>query len=462
MSTHPDEATDQKWWREATARFRALWRKQVGGTYNTLADGLCGVNLGVGSLGQSLRPNGRKPRGGADLLAAIAKLIAQKLSDRRPDLDSLEFEQAIKLHIIAGAPSPLDPRPFPVAVKSSRETALSAAIFTIDLWTPGQSSEVIVRSFAPGLGREGAALVKDLSIEAVDAIGRGDFARQLVIANEAIRIGDAAPETPLLGEGLYLKGEALRLMADFEPDRSEARRLRREAEEIYGRAETALRGDPRPIRGRARTMEVLGDPDGAIKLFGESLAAVEARRVSPAEPQFLSLAHERVRTLRHQINCLAVMHTSAPLATPEARRREEEIRRLLLASEAQHNEALRLFARHRDWWLIEWFMAQVLHAKGWASIHEDSWAVKRLQWSLKQRLEMMPDTGELNAVELGNLHWWLSVAREARAALEPEQNRALDALKASLDRGEARGTIKSLARRFLAAGEAPWAANGSS
>ena len=31
-------------------------------------------------------------------------------------------------------------------------------------------------------------------------------------------------------------------------------------------------------------------------------------------------------------------------------------------------QALELFRDHGDWWRIEWFMAQVLHAKGWAAV----------------------------------------------------------------------------------------------
>jgi hypothetical protein len=455
------EQTLRAEWNAQAARAMALWKGEVGGTYDTLASAIGSVGGGFTSagLGQNLRPNGRKPRDASSLLEFIAKVIANKLCDRRPDLDRGQFEQAIRRHIVAGTPSPLTEAPKSVAQKGST-TGVSSALFAFDLWTPGQSGEAIVRQFAPDLGPEGAKLVKDLSRQAVEAIGRGNFAKQRDVANEAIRLGQAAPNTPLYGEGLYLKAEALRLMADFEPDRGEAKRLRREAEDTYGQAEVALRGDPRPIRGRARTMEVLGDLDGAMNEFDRSLAALDAKRVSAGETDLLSLTHERVRTLRHKINCLAAMHAEAPLATVEARRRGDEIQRLILASESQHKEALQLFEQHREWWLIEWFMAQVLHAKGWAAVQEAGRASRRLEWSLRLRLEMINDgEGALSSVELGNLHWWSGVARDSRSALEPEQDRALATLRSALDRGENRLTIKKLGQQFLAAGAPPWSAN---
>ena len=448
---------EQEEWRSATGRARKLWKGAVGGTYDTLAlelASVAGSTVHSPSLAQSLRPKGRKPRNSADLLAGLAKVLATKLEAHRPDLSPEEFERAIKEHIVAGAASPLG-QPA-IQRGASRSSAIASALFTIDLWTPGQSGQAIIKEFAPALGPEGADLIRELADKAVEAIGRGDFAGQRAIADEAIRIGQAAPSTPLRGEGLYLKGEALRLMADFEPDRGQARRLRREAEELYGQAEEVLRGDPRPIRGRARTMEVLGDLDGALEIFSSSHAAIEARGIKPGQGDYLSLAHERVRTLRHKINCLAAMHQESPLATAEASKRGEEIRRLILASEPQHKDALKLFENHRDWWLIEWFMAQVLHARAWVSINELGWASKRLEWSLKLRLDMLPEQGSLSPVELGNLHWWLGVARDAREGFEPEQCAAFDALKAALARGADRPAIKKIGQRFLTAGAAPW------
>lgn len=168
------------------------------------------------------------------------------------------------------------------------------------------------------------------------------------------------------------------------------------------------------------------------------------------------MTHERVRSLRHKMNCLVAMHAEHPLATDHAQRRGEQIRRLIAASEAQHEEALQLLTANQSWWQIEWFMAQVLHAKAWSSVKEDGKAAKRLEWSLDIRLNMMSSDGRLTPVEQGNLHWWIGVARGARGAFEVSQQATLEDLTSALDRGESRAVVKALGQKFIRAGAAPW------
>lgn len=444
-------------WRKMATRARSIWDRYLGGNMDTLAGKLGEVaNLGINAqtLGQNMRPRGRRPKEADKHISAFAKLFAVTLRAMRPDLTTEQLEQQFAAHIRTGAPSPLEER----LGRGSASTGggLAAALWSFDLWTPGQSSDAILRRFGPTLGQDGAQSTVELANDAIDAIGRGDFKRQRDIADGAISLGSSAPDTPLAGEGFYLKGEALRLMADFEPDRAEARRLRLEAEQYYGEAEQVLRGDPRPIRGRARIIEVMGDLDKAWLVFQEAMAAVDARSLKRGESDHLSLAHERVRTLRHKIACLAAMHEQAPLPTPEARRRADEIRRMIAESEPGHQEALKLFQDQGDWWRIEWFMAQVLHAKAWAAIDETIAAAKRLEWSLKLRLEMMPKEGPLSAVELGNLHWWSGVARCVPGSFEFEQQSALSVLLDAIKRGADRTTIQRLGVEFLHAGGAPW------
>jgi hypothetical protein len=444
-------------WREAAARAMDIWRLEVTGTVDTLHRALktAGFSFGELSLAHYLRPKGRRPRFARELLNGIAKVIAIQLADRSPDGDLSNFEQAIKRHIESGLPSPLASAPAP-AVHQSSASGEDSASQAFDLWTPGQTDDAIIRRFSSDLGPEGAEEVRKLAHLAIDAISRGDFAAERNIAEEAIRLGQSAPRTPLQGEGLYLKAEATRLLADIDPDFGSAASLRKQAVELYGRAEEALRGDPRPIRGRARTIEVLGDLNGALSAFRDSDLAVEKRLESLNESNLLSLTHERVRTLRHRINCLAAMHTVTPQATLIAQRRSEELRHLILRSEPLHKESLGQFKQHGDWWLIEWFMAEVLHARGWVALKEDSWALKRLGWALECRLQMMSEVDPLSSVELNNLNWWAGIVNEARRALEPDQDRAFLALKVALDSGEDRRTIKMLGRKFLGAGTAPW------
>ena len=444
-------------WRKGTGRVRAIWEQRVGGSNATRAQQLRDVsNFGIeqGTLDQSMRPQGRRAKEADSLITAFAKLFAVKLQGSRADLTTAQLEQLFAAHLRTGATSPLEEKPDNHV--GSKCAGLATALWSFDLWTPGQSSDAILREFGSALGPEGAQSVVALSNDAIDAIGRGDFKRQCEIADDAINLGSSAPGTPLVGEGLYLKGEALRLMADFERDRAEARRLRSEAEDCYGRAEELLRGDPRPIRGRARTIEVMGNLDEAWAVFQRSMTAVEARGLDRREGDHLSLAHERVRTLRHKITCLAAMHEQAPLPTPQAQRRAEEIRRLIAESEPRHREALKLFQTHGDWWRIEWFMAQVLHAKAWAAVDGNAAAATRLEWSLTLRLEMIPADGPITPVELGNLHWWSGVANNVRGTFEFEQQATLVALLDAVKRGADRPTIRRLGAEFLRAGGAPW------
>lgn len=385
-----------------------------------------------------------------EFVAARADALNRRADERSALRSSLVTTKQLR----TGAPLSFEDAP--KKRLATGNAGLVTALWSFDLWTPGQSSDAIFSQFGPALGQEGARSVAAMSTDAIEAIGRGDFSRQRDIADAAIRLGSSAPDTPLTGEGLYLKGEALRLIADFEPDRAEQRRLRAEAEQLYGQAEQLLRGDPRPIRGRARAIEVMGDLDKAWDVFEQSMAAVEARSLDRREADHLSLAHERVRTLRHKIACLAAMHEQAPLSTPQARRREEEIRRLISESESRHSETLKLFQSKGDWWRIEWFMAQVLHAKALAVIDENATAAKRLEWSLRLRLEMMPNEGLLSAVELGNLHWWSGVANIVRGTFELRQQASLGALLDAIKLGTDRPTILRLGAAFLRAGGAPW------
>jgi hypothetical protein len=361
------------------------------------------------------------------------------------------------------APVPVDARgavrsvlPAP-AVISRPVTVIQAGLH---LWTPGQMSEAVFGQVCASIGPELAAGVRELSREAIHAIGCGDFVRQQAVAERAFELGRAHPETSLRGEGLYLKGEALRLQADFAVTREQQRALRKEAAENYGMAEDALRGDPRPIRGQARMIELAGDLDASCAGYERALAAVELHAARPHEGNCLSLVHERIRTLRHKIVCLADMQRGAPFSTPETQRRAHEIRMCLELSEIDHESSLRLFAGpgtgQEDWLCIEWFASSALHAKGWAEIDAAVHAAARLVTSLDARLRMLPPAGPLSAVELGNLRWWARGARDVQGSFEPVQRAPLTLLMQAVDVGAERETIHRLGKGLLMAGRPYW------
>jgi len=338
-----------------------------------------------------------------------------------------------------------------------RRSITPSGSWSLDLWTPGQSADAIMHHLGASLGPEEAQILLALSKEAIAAIGMSDFNRQNEIADQTIGIGSAAPETPLLGEGLYLKAEALRLIADFEPNFEEQRRLRSAAAEYYGRAEEELRGDPRPIRGRARALESMGDLSAGLRGFERAHVALEILKLDRHDANRLSLTHESIRTLRHKILSLATIHTQSPPSTLEAGARAEELRQLIGASEAKHRQALPLFKGEADNWLgIEWFTSLVLHARAWSALGERAAAARRLCWSLEARMRMIPATGSLTAIELGNLHWWSLAVLNVQNAFEAGQQAPLANLLDLIRCGADRPAIQRASTEFLRAGGAPW------
>lgn len=329
---------------------------------------------------------------------------------------------------------------------------VTVAHMEFDLWTPGQLSQNVLDKIEKSLGEEIAQLLRNISGMAIQAIGFGDFLQQQKIAEHTIEIGEQCQNTSLLGEGYYLKGEALRLQADFAPSRAQQRILRQKAEQFYGMAEDALGGDPRAIRGRARIIELEGDLDSAFNGYQDALAAIDNRTGRLHEGNNLSLIHERIRTLRHKIVCLSDIQKDSFLISLETQRRANDIRRLLEISEIAHDEGLRLFAGQGEWICIEWFASSVLHAKGWVEIREPVYAAKRLVTSLEARLKMLPRQGPLSVVELGNLQWWARAAREVRGSFDPAQQAPLAVLLNAIDCDAERPTVHQHGANLLLAG----------
>lgn len=344
------------------------------------------------------------------------------------------------------------------AKQPSLLSGIARGAWSLDLWTPRQSADAIMHHLGGSLGPDEAQVLLALSKEAIAAIGRSDFSRQHEIADETIAIGKAAPETPLLGEGLYLKAEALRLLADFEPNFDEQRRLRAAAAEYYGRAEQELRGDPRAIRGRARVLESMGDLSAGMQGFQRAHATLEVLNLDRHEANQLSLTHESIRTLRHRILCLATIHAQSSPSTLEAAARAEELRRLIASSESKHRRELHLFKGEADNWLgIEWFTSLVLHARAWSALGERAAAARRLCWSLEARFRIIPKTGPSTAVELGNLHWWSLAVLNVQNSFDVAQQAPLANLLDLIRCGADRPALHRASAEFLLAGAAPWA-----
>lgn len=323
----------------------------------------------------------------------------------------------------------------------------------IDLWTPGPASGHIFQVYAPEVGDKTASRITRLAEEAVTAIGRGDFAAQGRIAGEVLAIGQDANSARLRGEAGYLRAESLRLMADFEMDRSRVRSLRGQALDAYDNSAIDLGDDPRPLRGSARVLEVLGDPDAALVQFGKATSLSEEKLAHSHPLSRFSLAHEHIRSMRHTFNCLAEIETNSLLPSSG---RIDQLERLLEQSEQKHEQVLARFRHAEIWWRIEWFMAQVFHARGWAAVNQHGLAAKRLKWGLEQRLRMMPEAGPVSDVETGNLNWWLRTALSVAAGFEPEERRKLERLAAEIGSNTSRDRIHAAGQALLQLQRAPW------
>ena len=440
-------------WKEAGNRIQEL-RKQLGVTQTRMAERLeeYGYNVTGASLGHNLR--GRVPDKPYNLVDSVSLYFADAFSEVMPHLERETAVEAFKIYILGVVPlNPLEPVEYQKAMSRRAEKLKPAHL---DLWTPGITASDVASALDQPLEAELIRQIVRLSQNGIAAIGKGDFERQLRISEAAIELGNHHPQSMLLPEGLYLKAEAKRLIADFEPDRDKAQGLRRAAIELYSAAEDALLDDPRPVRGRARTLEVLGDSDEALKGFKAAMSLVESPSDETIPGARYSIAHESIRTLRHKITCLADIHEQMPTHTQESRSRESELRLLLAASFEQHKQNLNLFRDSETWWRIEWFMALVLHAKSYLAIGEMGFAARYLVWALKQRVRMMSYSGALSNVELGNFDWWGRAAKRVESEFTRDQQALLAEITNLIPSGGMRSQLLDLVGRFLKAGEEPW------
>jgi hypothetical protein len=325
----------------------------------------------------------------------------------------------------------------------------------VDLWTPGLKSEEIVAAFGGDIDNEAAIKLVALSEKCILEVAEGKFENLLMTAQSARSIGDDSNNQRVIGEANYLLGESLRLIADFTEDRTKADSLRVEAINAYESSIEELRHDPRPIRGRARTIEVGGDLITASKGFDNSVEISMLQDVEHPVHKY-SYAHEQLRSIRHKLNCLSAIHQQGIHGTTTHKKEYEKIKSLVNESTKLHLKYLPLFKDFSNWWRIEWFMAEVLHAKALISIREYQSAALRLERAMKQRLEMMKDSGDLSNVERGNVSWWIKTAQSATKGFQEGQHEQLELILNHLGGNASKALLKNQINTFINLSSAPW------
>lgn len=150
------------------------------------------------------------------------------------------------------------------------------------------------------------------------------------------------------------------------------------------------------------------------------------------------------------------MESESLLRPPASASRLGELEKLVRESEEKHARVLTKFSHATEWWRIEWFVAEVFHAKGWLVIGQPALAAKRLQWALDERLRTMEPGGKMSDVEAGNLSWWSRTALKAIFGFEPAQRDLLERLAAEIYSEAPRDRIHAAGQALLKSQRAPW------
>ena len=335
--------------------------------------------------------------------------------------------------------------------RRSLERARTSQSWSIDLWTPGQTAESIISVLGDKVDPSTAGMLAALSDEAIAAIGRGDFVGQLEVADKVISLGRDIPGTSLLGEGYYLKADAVRLMADFNPEYGQQEVIRRDAADLYELAIEELHGDPRAVRGYARTQEALGAFDQAGAGYQRAYLNLEMGRLEATSSVQLPFRFEYIRTLRHKLyNLATLLQQSIGIGTSKDVR-AAELRHFVMQSEALHQRDLApRQGIDKNWLGIERFASAVMHAKAWYVLEEREEAAKRMCEALEARIEMMSADGPMTSVEVGNFAWWASSAMAVEAGFSPRQRELFLRLVTVIETTHDRALIQAAAKRLLA------------
>jgi len=326
----------------------------------------------------------------------------------------------------------------------------------VDLWTPGESHDLIVKSYEPLLGLATAESLSRLSKSAIRAVADGDFARQIAIADELRRLAPVSEQ--LQAEALYLEAEGLRLLSDLEANGDRKAALQARATELYAHCADLLPGDPRPIRGLGRTREVQGDLGGAERDFELAFGLCVAGMARERGVNRLDLAHEALRTSRHRIHCLLSLRQTNPASIWNREHKTRELEGLLISCENLHREYMPQFASERAWSCIEWFMGLVFIAQSWKQLGNAPKAQQVLVHALIARRQLIGGEGQLSEVERANIHWWLAVATDRLTLFGSASAELLTRLGETESRSDALAIIDEILLPYVP----PWGAPDSS
>lgn len=330
-----------------------------------------------------------------------------------------------------------------------RPTASNA----LDLWTPGPSRDVMLATFEPLVGPSTAAALWRESQSAISAIARGDFAEQVAVAK---RVAALVPTSPhIVGQATYLEAEGLRLLADIASGTDRRQRLQVEAIEKYRHASEMLDGDPRPIRGIGRALEVRGDLNQALEHFHRAKGLCITGLAGVPLHQRPDLAHEALRVSRHLVHCLLDLRKSSPTNIWNREHKRQELEGLLVECENLHRQNMPVFASAVEWSRIEWFMGLLFIARAWSQLGNDARARQLLVFALAARQKLLPNEGQLSPVEQSNLRWWLSVAVERMATFDSRSQDLLERLASTVETGS-RAEVRAIVDDFLFPLIPPW------
>ena len=318
------------------------------------------------------------------------------ISSVRPRLEASKSARALP----AVSPAP--------KVKSADETPSGRLP---DVLTPClDSSQLIVPSYLPVVGKEAAFWLDGVLASITDSIEKADFVGQKAMADRLL--ANNLGLRSLEASAHYMLGEAQRLQADFIDSFDEREQLLDLAIESYSAALELDTTSARAQRGLGRAHEVKGDLGSALALYEK--ARISALHMLAEEEQSVSseTAHEVLRLTRHYAAALSQRIRDDPHGLSARDSKLRQLHGLILQSEELHRSILPRFGAQADWMHIEWFMGLILLAKAYVVVGDSQRAWLSLLHALSARMAMMdPTKAAFSSVEYGNLIWWCGVAR---------------------------------------------------